>query len=181
METATRAFARVEKPRTVLETPRPKNDKPDVLLRPMRKEDAESIASIHANLDVSPWNAAQWAESYEHSAKAWVITDNPTNDVELMVGYAIYRAVCEQAELLNFGVRREYQGKGLGEEFLASTLSLLPKSVEEVLLEVRRSNLPATNLYSKLGFNEATVRRDYYPVAGGGREDAIVMINTLIL
>ena len=150
----------------------------DVLLRPMRREDAEAIACVHADLDVSPWNTAQWIEAYTHAADAWVITKQDS-DGELVVGYAIYRAVCEQAELLNFGVRREYQGQGLGGNFLESTLSLLPKSVEEILLEVRRSNVPATNLYEKLGFNEATVRRDYYPVAGGGREDAIVMIKVL--
>lgn len=155
-------------------------EKPNVLLRPMRKEDADSVACLHAELDSSAWNTQQWIEAYEHSADAWVIThrDNAENN-ELIVGYAIFRAVCEQAELLNFGVRRDYQGYGLGEDLLNSTLSLLPNSVEEVLLEVRRSNVPAINLYTKLGFNEATVRKDYYPMAGGGREDAIVMMKAL--
>lgn len=145
----------------------------------MCKADAEPIAAMHADLDTSPWNIAQWVEAYEHAADAWVISCKGIEEDELIVGYAIFRAVCEQAELLNFGIRRGYQGRGLGQDFLASTLSLLPKDVEEVLLEVRRSNLPATSLYIKLGFNEATVRRDYYPVAGGGREDAIVMIKAL--
>ena len=146
----------------------------------MCKEDAEAIACIHADLDASPWSTDQWIEAYEHSADAWVITTPVDScEKEQIAGYSIFRAVSEQAELLNFGIRREYQGCGLGAEFLESTLGLLPESTEEVLLEVRRSNLPASNLYFKLGFNQATVRRDYYPVAGGGREDAIVMIKVL--
>ncbi|MCR2392783.1 ribosomal-protein-alanine N-acetyltransferase, partial [Salmonella enterica] len=41
-------------------------------------------------------------------------------------------------------------------------------------LEVRASNQAAIALYEDLGFNEVTVRRNYYPSAHG-REDAIVM------
>ena len=156
--------------------------KTNVLLRPMHEEDADSIASIHADLDVGSWNTQQWIDAYESKASAWVVVDQSKTDcTELLVGYVIFRAVCEQAELLNFGIRREYQGQGLGADLLESTLSLLPDTVEEVLLEVRRSNIPAFNLYTKIGFNEATVRRDYYPVAGGGREDAIVMIKSVAL
>jgi ribosomal-protein-alanine N-acetyltransferase len=41
-------------------------------------------------------------------------------------------------------------------------------------LEVRASNVAAIALYESLGFNEATIRRNYYPTADG-REDAIIM------
>jgi ribosomal-protein-alanine N-acetyltransferase len=41
-------------------------------------------------------------------------------------------------------------------------------------LEVRASNTAAIALYESLGFNEATIRRNYYP-AKEGREDAIIM------
>ena len=43
-----------------------------------------------------------------------------------------------------------------------------------ITLEVRASNVAALALYESLGFNEATIRRNYYPTADG-REDAIVM------
>jgi ribosomal-protein-alanine N-acetyltransferase len=42
------------------------------------------------------------------------------------------------------------------------------------VLEVRRSNKKAQNLYLQMGFNEMSVRRGYYP-AQQGREDAILM------
>ena len=41
-------------------------------------------------------------------------------------------------------------------------------------LEVRASNVAAIALYESVGFNEATIRRNYYPTADG-REDAIIM------
>ena len=48
------------------------------------------------------------------------------------------------------------------------------RDVFTLWLEVRASNVGARTLYESLGFNEATVRRNYYP-AKEGREDAIVM------
>ncbi len=41
-------------------------------------------------------------------------------------------------------------------------------------LEVRASNAAAIALYEGLGFNEATIRLNYYPTTDG-REDAIIM------
>ena len=41
-------------------------------------------------------------------------------------------------------------------------------------LEVRASNVAAIALYESVGFNEATIRRNYYPTTDG-REDAIIM------
>jgi len=48
------------------------------------------------------------------------------------------------------------------------------RGVLTLWLEVRKSNAPAIGLYQSLGFNEVSVRRDYYPAAEG-REDAIIM------
>ena len=46
--------------------------------------------------------------------------------------------------------------------------------IRTLWLEVRASNAAAIALYESLGFNEATIRRNYYPTADG-HEDAIIM------
>ena len=48
------------------------------------------------------------------------------------------------------------------------------RGVATLWLEVRASNATAIALYESLGFNEATIRRNYYPTTDG-REDAIIM------
>ena len=48
------------------------------------------------------------------------------------------------------------------------------RGVATLWLEVRASNAAAIALYESLGFNEATIRRNYYP-STDGREDAIIM------
>ena len=51
---------------------------------------------------------------------------------------------------------------------------LTAKGIATLWLEVRASNSPAIALYESLGFNEVTVRKNYYPAAQG-KEDAVIM------
>lgn len=63
----------------------------------------------------------------------------------------------------------------LGRELLEHVIDEVEKlGVVTLWLEVRASNVAAIALYESLGFNEATIRRNYYPTADG-REDAIIM------
>ncbi|MDH5614098.1 MAG: ribosomal-protein-alanine N-acetyltransferase, partial [Gammaproteobacteria bacterium] len=52
-------------------------------------------------------------------------------------------------------------------------------ALDTMLLEVRPSNKAAVALYVNTGFNEAGVRKDYYP-AKQGREDALILALSLI-
>jgi len=45
---------------------------------------------------------------------------------------------------------------------------------EMIFLEVRFSNQTAQSLYESMGFNEIGMRKAYYRVQGGKREDALV-------
>lgn len=137
----------------------------------MVEADCAAIAQLHDLLDVSSWSEDQWRESCRSSPYAWVLENE-----EGILGYAIYRALIEQAELLNFGIKKRYQRAGRGEEFLRATMLLLPESTTEVLLEVRQSNTAAIGLYDKIGFNEVAVRENYYSTESNKREDALVLI-----
>ncbi len=63
----------------------------------------------------------------------------------------------------------------LGRELLEHVIDEVEKrGVVTLWLEVRASNAAAIALYESVGFNEATIRRNYYPTVDG-REDAIIM------
>ncbi|WP_353613401.1 ribosomal protein S18-alanine N-acetyltransferase [Mangrovibacter phragmitis] len=92
-----------------------------------------------------------------------------------LVAFAITQVVLDEATLFNIAVDPAWQRKGLGRELLDYLIAVLEQSdVLTLWLEVRESNQGARALYERLGFNEVTVRRNYYPCATG-REDAIVM------
>jgi len=92
-----------------------------------------------------------------------------------LIGYTIVQQVVDEAHLLNICVKPSLQGQGIGRKILDHVIAFA-NSVSSVLivLEVRRSNDRAQQLYSQAGFNEMSVRKDYYP-AEQGREDAILM------
>ena len=92
-----------------------------------------------------------------------------------MAAFAITQVVLDEATLFNIAVDPDFQRRGLGRELLEHLIDELEKrGVLTLWLEVRASNAAAIALYESLGFNEATVRRNYYPTADGC-EDAIIM------
>jgi ribosomal-protein-alanine N-acetyltransferase len=92
-----------------------------------------------------------------------------------MAAFAVTQVVLDEATLFNIAVDPDFQRQGLGRQLLEHLISELEKrDVFTLWLEVRASNRAAIALYESLGFNEATIRRNYYP-AKEGREDAIIM------
>ncbi|EFR5813829.1 ribosomal protein S18-alanine N-acetyltransferase [Salmonella enterica] len=92
-----------------------------------------------------------------------------------MAAFAITQVVLDEATLFNIAVDPDFQRRGLGRILLEHLIDALEKrGVVTLWLEVRASNVAAIALYESLGFNEATIRRNYYPTAEG-REDAIIM------
>lgn len=94
---------------------------------------------------------------------------------DVMAAFAITQVVLDEATLFNIAVDPDFQRRGLGRELLEHLIDELEKrGILTLWLEVRASNAAAIALYESLGFNEATIRRNYYPTADG-HEDAIIM------
>jgi ribosomal-protein-alanine N-acetyltransferase len=92
-----------------------------------------------------------------------------------MAGFAITQIVLDEATLFNIAIDPAFQRQGLGRTLLEEVIRQLEqRDVVTFWLEVRASNSTAIALYESLGFNEVSVRRNYYPSAQG-REDAIMM------
>ena len=89
--------------------------------------------------------------------------------------FAITQGGLDEATLFNIAVAPAFQRQGLGRQLLLRLIDdLTERGVVTLWLEVRDSNQPAIALYQDLGFNEVSLRRNYYPTADG-REDARIM------
>jgi len=94
---------------------------------------------------------------------------------EQVAGFAITQIVLDEATLFNIAIDPAFQRQGLGRKLLEDVIEKLEqREIVTLWLEVRASNSKAIALYESLGFNEVSVRRNYYPAAQG-REDAIMM------
>ena len=75
----------------------------------------------------------------------------------------------ETIDIVNIVVDIHKRNKGIGKE-LVDYVSRLFNDVDNIMLEVKESNIAAINLYKKCGFEEINRRKKYY-----GNEDAIIM------
>lgn len=99
-------------------------------------------------------------------------------DGNALVGYISLNFDGFQAEILNFCVKKEYQGKGIGTKLISYAINILhSKGAESFILEVREHNINAIKLYEKLGFKQISRRKEYY----SNKEDALVLLKQMVL
>lgn len=95
------------------------------------------------------------------------------------VGFALARAVADEAELLLLAVRRTAQRQGVGRALLARFDKVArERGALRVHLEVRDGN-PAVELYRGAGFELAGRRPNYYAGPDGGSFDALTFAKTV--
>ncbi len=138
--------------------------------RHMAVEDIETVIAAEREIYTFPWTPGNFRDSIQANNSCWIAeADGET------VGYGVMLVAVGEAHLLNLGVARPWQRKGLGRRILQHLIrSAREGSAEIMYLEVRPSNVPALALYEDIGFTQIAKRRNYYP-AHDGREDAIIM------
>jgi ribosomal-protein-alanine N-acetyltransferase len=99
-----------------------------------------------------------------------------TNEDNILMGYIIATLVLDDCEIQNVAVDVPYRRNHIAEKLFAKLEEIIQGVANNVYLEVRKSNIPAQNLYEKLGFQIVGERKRYYdsPI-----EDAILMIKAL--
>lgn len=132
--------------------------------------DLPAAFHIEQRAHAFPWSEKTFASNQGERYLNFQLTQNGK-----MAAFAITQVVLDEATLFNIAVDPDYQRQGLGRALLEHLIDELEKrGVATLWLEVRASNAAAIALYESLGFNEATIRRNYYPTTDG-REDAIIM------
>lgn len=93
-----------------------------------------------------------------------------------ILGFALYRTIIDDSELLLLAVRRSAQGNGVGRKLLDHFIQdALTGGADRIHLEVRDGN-PAIRVYEAAGFIQSNRRRDYYQGRDGSRHDALTFL-----
>ncbi|HEX5543883.1 MAG TPA: ribosomal protein S18-alanine N-acetyltransferase [Nitrospira sp.] len=97
-----------------------------------------------------------------------------------IVGYHCFWIVFEELRLMNLAVRASMRRKGIGWALVTEAFRLgLEQSATRAVLEVRASNEPARDLYTRIGFTQISRRPHYYT---NPTEDAVLMeMNPLVI
>lgn len=148
---------------------------PEGMIRPVRADDADAIAAIHAELFEGAWSAP---------ALLKMIMSPPViafaaEDQGAVVAYVIANSVADETEILSIGVTRRLQRGGLATALLRTLIKAANRhQAGRIFLEVAEANAPARALYQRFGFKVVGRRNAYYARGDGNREDALVLALT---
>ncbi|HHW7507478.1 TPA: ribosomal protein S18-alanine N-acetyltransferase [Mannheimia haemolytica] len=141
------------------------------MIEPIAEQDFERLFEIEQNAHLVPWSKGTLLNNQGEKYLNLKLVEN-----NQIVAFAISQIVLDEATLFNIAVDPAFQGKGFGKRLLSELiLQLQQKNVATLWLEVRESNQTAQKLYNSLGFNEVTIRKNYYPTPEGGKENAVIM------
>ncbi len=155
----------------------------NVRLLPMAVRDLDEVIDVESHSHESTWTKGNFVDSLNAGYWAYCLRRlaDDDEDYDELMAYCVLLPGVNELELLNITVDPSYRKKGYAEKVLRIMEDLASsRSMESIFLEVRVGNEPAIRLYKKLGYKQVGLRKDYYPLTSGGREDAIVMKKTLI-
>ena len=142
--------------------------------RPMVEEDISVVLAIEESAYEFPWSRMIFQDCLRVGYCSWILEREMQ-----VIGYGVMSVGVGECHILNLCIDPRSQGAGYGRVILDYLLELARMHKAEVaFLEVRPTNTAGKKLYSRSGFNEVGIRRNYYP-ARFGREDAVIMARSL--
>ncbi len=139
-------------------------------------EDVKRIAELESMIFPDAWTSKSIGDTLAQKQAFVVVAevDNMTaRQNGAIVGYCIVYHVLDEAEIARIGVDTEFRRRGLGKGLLDFTCECCREmQIEQLLLDVRESNLVARAFYEKYGFETDGIRKNFYEKP---REDAILM------
>jgi ribosomal-protein-alanine N-acetyltransferase len=145
---------------------------PEFSPREASVDDLPELVRIESTVHIAPWSDAGFkGELDKPFSHTLVMTDEETDAI--VGGYLVFWEMGEEFHILNVAVDLPYRGIGLAQKLIRKVIDLgLRKGAKRVVLDVRKSNSAAIQLYQKLGFTIQTVRKAFY----SNGEDAYGMI-----
>lgn len=142
-----------------------------IRIRRMHPEDLASVIAIEGENYSFPWSPAIFGDCLGNiTYNCWVCEDSGE-----IIGFAVVSIGAGEAHIMNICVRKTSAKQGIGTKLLDNIIATTSKKAARIFLEVRPSNLAATALYHKRGFQQIGRRKSYYPSQNGPSEDAIVL------
>lgn len=88
-----------------------------------------------------------------------------------VIGFLMYIELTESVDIMYIIVEKNNRCKKVASCLMDYMISGLKDSVQLITLEVKKSNVPAINLYKKFGFEISMIRKKYY----ASEEDGYLM------
>ena len=143
-----------------------------ILYRYAKKEDVFDILSLDEENFSNNFDEKFYLEYIKNQRV--IVAENEKK----VIGYVIFNQILDEAEIYKIVVLKDFRKKQIAFKIFEFLLNELKKNnVKKIFLEVRKSNIPAINLYIKCGFIEIREIVDYY---SNPKENGIMMLKEVI-
>jgi len=129
-------------------------------IRTCKRGDIATVLEIQTQApEAAAWSGAAVEEALRGDARLFLVAALAGE----VAGFAVARLVTDEAEILNFAVKKVFRRRGIGQRLIEALLNQLhEQGATRVFLEVRESNAAAIAFYRKLGFENVGRRPAYY-------------------
>lgn len=139
------------------------------MIKKMQSEHVPAVAELEKICFLDPWSEKSVASELDNPLSYWLVWEEDGT----VLGYVGSQTVLGETDMMNVAVHPDARRKGIAEALILALVEGLQEQESHCLtLEVRASNLPAINLYEKLGFSQIGKRKNYYH---NPKEDALIL------
>ena len=134
-------------------------------------EEIDAMLAIEQASFTNPWTREMYLAELKNQGVSFFFLARDKN--RQIVGFCSFWRVLDELHINNLAVLPECRRSGVATALLSRVLEEAVRlGTRRTMLEVRRSNVPAQELYQKFGFTVSGVRSKYYT---NPPEDALVL------
>ncbi len=125
----------------------------------MNEDNIHSFKEIEDECFSSPWSLNSFKAELKKVGACFYLAEYEG----IPAGYIGFNTVLDEGYIANVGVKKSFRRKGVAKALLCKVIEKAKaENLSFVTLEVRKSNLPAINLYNSYGFENNGVRKNFY-------------------
>ena len=152
-------------------------DLADILVRPMRASDIETVAKIQRESfsKVETWSPQSYVTELSNKQAAYRVAVHG----DAVVGFGGIWTVMDEVHITILGVALSHRGNRIGDLLLSEILiTSWDMGATRATLEVRETNEAAQRLYARYGFVHVAIRKAYY--SDNGENADILWVNDML-
>ena len=120
----------------------------------------KEVLDIEEKVFFQPWTYDQFKKDLSRFKDVenlvYVIDGN-------VIGYVLGNLILDEFHLNNIAVKKEFQSNKIGRLLIENLFYRLKnKRINKIYLEVSNNNIPAKKLYKSIGFQQYSIRKNYY-------------------
>ncbi len=130
-----------------------------MIIRPMTEEDVEAVFLIEENSFPDPWSRKSIRGTLRENNSYMLVAEE--NGV--IAGFLNSTFLFDELNLNRIAVLKEFRRKKAAAQLIQNMLDFCKNNgIKRVMLEVRKSNIPAQALYKSFGFTLLGERPNFY-------------------